>query len=83
MQRLKKHISAKDLQNWIILITGIVFCISGIVLIVSQTKAEGSIDIRMVIFSGKITSPNAGLFICFFGMVLIALSKISPRTSRK
>ena len=58
-------------------------CFVGIVMLWVGIKAEGSIDFKFFQVSGKITSPNGGLFIFFFGIVLVVLTKVSLRTSKK
>jgi uncharacterized membrane protein YidH (DUF202 family) len=66
-----KQWSPLEISGIIALIAGIVFFSVGIILIITQTKAEGLLDLESGLFSGKLSSGSAGLFICLFGLIMI------------
>ncbi len=46
-------------------------------------SADGSVDIKSTILSGTLKTTSAGLFICFFGMIVIVFSLASLYTPSK
>jgi hypothetical protein len=46
-------------------------------------SADGSVDIRSALLSGTLKTTSAGLFICFFGMIVIVFSLASLYTPPK
>lgn len=43
-------------------------------LIYNKTEATGSIDLKSSFVNGKIESGSAGLFLCFFALILLTVS---------
>ena len=73
--------SPAEVRKTIILISGVVIFITGIFLFLNQTKAQGVIDFKFGMLSGNIKSGSAGLFICFFGFILICVSMLPIKKS--
>ena len=67
----------KEIRKLITLISGLVFFCLGIYLMCNQIKADGSIDIKTTLLTGHIKSGSAGLFICFFAVVMLLISLLN------
>ncbi|MBT8763096.1 hypothetical protein KFV02_04035 [Desulfohalobiaceae bacterium Ax17] len=80
----------KKKQKWeighifrlIVLIAGLAFFCTGIWMINSGIKAEGSVDIKSAIVSGTVKSGNAGLFIVVLAFLLMVFSLPGLRRSK-
>lgn len=83
MQKPKRHISAQNLRDWIILFAGLILVFIGVIALLAGVKTEGEISIKFLAFAGKIISPSAGLFLIFFGTILICISKFSLKLPTK
>jgi|GEM_PF-4988760 len=71
--------SPKEVRKTFLLLVSTLLFGAGIFLLYSQTKAEGSINIKSSILTGNIKSGSAGLFICFFAAFLMIFSINQPR----
>jgi hypothetical protein len=69
-----------ELRKTIVLIFAIILMIIGIIMIYNQISISGSIDLSSTFISGKIQSGSAGLFICFFSLVMIFISTLNSKT---
>lgn len=65
----------------IVLVCGIIFFVVGIIMMIVGISAEGSIDIRSVLVSGKLHTGSAGLFIIFFAFLLILFAMLQKPPS--
>ncbi len=72
-----------EIRKTIVLIVGILLAITGIILIIYNVQAEGSVSIDMNILKGEIKSGSAGLLLLFFSFFLISLSMMNLNVSRK
>jgi MFS family permease len=63
----------RDIRNLIAQITGIVFAIGGIILMIIGVQSTGKINISTKILSGEIESGSAGLLLLFFAFFLILI----------
>lgn len=63
-----------EVRKLVALIAGILFMVIGIILIVAQIQATGNVDITSSVINGKLQSGSAGLFICFFSLLIILSS---------
>jgi hypothetical protein len=70
-----------ELRKTIVLIFAIILMIVGIIMILNQISISGNIDLSTALISGKIQSGSAGLFICFFSLVMIFISTLNSKTT--
>lgn len=64
--------SFSDILRLLAMLVGTTLLGFGITMIRSGLKAEGSIDISALALSGTLKTGSAGLFVCFFGFLLVA-----------
>lgn len=83
MDKANDKILTKDLHNLIILTIGFICLIVGVIMLFENIKADGTIDFKFYQISGKIVSPNAGLFLIFSGVFLIVVSKCNFTFNKK
>jgi hypothetical protein len=70
-------ISVSDLLRVIAMLSGIVLLFVGIDMIRDGLSAEGTIDIKSSLFSGSLKTGSSGLFVCFFGFMIVGLALLS------
>ena len=73
-------ISHNEIRKYIVLSIAIVLLIIGIILIFTKVQSEGSIDISVPLFSGKIESGSTGLLLIFLSIPLFVISLYSVRS---
>jgi hypothetical protein len=64
------------------LLAGIIFFGVGLVMVFLGISAEGAIDLQGAVFSGKIKTGSAGLFVLFFSFLIIITTLFSPGLTR-
>ena len=74
-------ISAIQIGSLVALIGGFVLIGIGAYMMYTGIEAEGSIDLKSSLVSGSLKSGSAGLFLSFFGGLIVIASLISLRGS--
>jgi uncharacterized membrane protein len=62
---------------------GILLCIIGTLFLWVGIGANGTIDLKSSLFSGTIQSASAGLFVMFFGFLIVCLSLVLPTNANR
>jgi hypothetical protein len=69
----------REVRKLIAQISGIIFGIGGILLMIADVKTTGKINITSNLVSGQIESGSAGLLLLFFSFFLILIPAISGK----
>ncbi|HTD99560.1 MAG TPA: hypothetical protein VK668_09735 [Mucilaginibacter sp.] len=78
MQNRLNELLVNEIHKIIPELVGFFLIYKGIALMLKQTKSESIIEMNFVIGSFKITTPSAGLILCFLGFILIVLGLVFP-----
>lgn len=70
-----------EVRKLIAQISGVIFGVAGVILIIKDIKASGHINISSKVLSGQMESGSAGLFILFMSFLLILIPAIFTRNS--
>lgn len=82
-EKSSKSYTSVENQNFIILMTGVFLCLIGVLMLFANLQAGGDVNFKCLQISGKVASSSAGIFVLFFGVILIALTKVSSKVSKK
>jgi hypothetical protein len=68
--------SPTDVLRLIVILGGLVGFYWGATLIGATLATEGSVDIKSALFEGRLKTGSAGVFVCFFALVIIAVTVV-------
>lgn len=82
--KLDNKIRNIQIIKTVVVISGIILIVAGIVMIYMDIKSEGSISIKTPLLEGKIRATYLGLLVIFLGVILeiFAIVKTYPFSSK-